>query len=198
MNIKYIIPFFVLFIFVNLPENKSQKSSLSPYQEYLVELKEYRKTCRNALKPYRYDGSLTTHFSYKEYVYEKEIEISTIQDEEYRLSFNAMGVKNDGINIKVYDKPKKYNSRTLLYEKDNVSGSEFTVETTEMLEKLIESKRTKGFSEEVLSHLRLKKLYIDYLIPATEREMQVDEQTGQEYKIVTKGAIILAVGYHNL
>jgi hypothetical protein len=198
MNFKYIIPFFVLFIFVNLPENKSQKSSLSPYQEYLVELKEYRKTCRNALKPYRYDGSLTTHFSYKEYVYEKEIEISTIQDEEYRLSFNAMGVKNDGINIKVYDKPKKYNSRTLLYEKDNVSGSEFTVETTEMLEKLIESKRTKGFSEEVLSHLRLKKLYIDYLIPATEREMQVDEQTGQEYKIVTKGAIILAVGYHNL
>jgi hypothetical protein len=93
MNFKYIIPFFVLFIFVNLPENKSQKSSLSPYQEYLVELKEYRKTCRNALKPYRYDGSLTTHFSYKEYVYEKEIEISTIQDEEYRLSFNAMALK---------------------------------------------------------------------------------------------------------
>lgn len=198
MNFKYIIPFFVLFLFVNLPENKSQKSSLSPYQEYLLELKEYRKTCRNALKPYRYDGSLTTHFSYKEYVYEKEIEISTIQNEEYRLSFNAMGVKNDGINIKVYDKPKKYNSRTLLYEKDNVSGSEFTVETTEMLEKLIESKRTKGFSEEVLSHLRLKKLYIDYLIPATEREMEMDEQTGQEYKVVTKGAIILAVGYHNL
>jgi hypothetical protein len=117
MNFKYIIPFFVLFIFVNLPENKSQKSSLSPYQEYLVELKEYRKTCRNALKPYRYDGSLTTHFSYKEYVYEKEIEISTIQDEEYRLSFNAMGVKNDGINIKVYDKPKKYNSKFTMSSK---------------------------------------------------------------------------------
>jgi hypothetical protein len=197
MNIKYIIPVFILFSLF-APELKSQKNSLTPYQEYLIELKEYRKNCRNALKPYRYDGSLTTHFSYKEYVYEKEIEISTIQDEEYRLSFNAMGVKNDGINIKIYDKPKKYNSRTLLYEKDNVSGSEFTVETTEMVEKLITNKREKGVSEEVLNHLRIKKLYIDYLIPATERDIQVDDQTGEEYKLVTKGAIILAVGYHNL
>jgi hypothetical protein len=197
MNIKYIIPVFILFSLF-APELKSQKNSLTPYQEYLIELKEYRKNCRNALKPYRYDGSLTTHFSYKEYVYEKEIEISTIQDEEYRLSFNAMGVKNDGINIKIYDKPKKYNSRTLLYEKDNVSGSEFTIETTEMVEKLITNKREKGVSEEVLNHLRIKKLYIDYLIPATERDIQVDDQTGEEYKLVTKGAIILAVGYHNL
>jgi maltose-binding protein MalE len=109
-----------------------------------------------------------------------------------------MGVKNDGINIKIYDKPKKYNSRTLLYEKDNVSGSEFTIETTEMVEKLITNKREKGVSEEVLNHLRIKKLYIDYLIPATERDIQVDDQTGEEYKLVTKGAIILAVGYHNL
>lgn len=181
MNIKYIIPVFILFSLF-APELKSQKNSLTPYQEYLIELKEYRKNCRNALKPYRYDGSLTTHFSYKEYVYEKEIEISTIQDEEYRLSFNAMGVKNDGINIKIYDKPKKYNSRTLLYEKDNVSGSEFTIETTEMVEKLITNKREKGVSEEVLNHLRIKKLYIDYLIPATERDIQVDDQTGEEYK----------------
>ena len=132
MNIKYIIPFFVLFSIITI-ELKCQKNSLTPYQEYLIELKEYRKNCRNALKPYRYDGSLTTHFSYKEYVHEKEIEISTIQDEEYRLSFNTMGVKYDGINIKIYDKPKKYNSRTLLFEKDNVSGNEFTIEKKKWL-----------------------------------------------------------------
>ena len=53
-------------------------------------------------------------------------------------------------------------------------------------------------SEEILSHLRIKKLYIDYLIPAKERDIQIDEHTGEEYKLVTKGAIIIAVGYHNL
>ena len=109
-----------------------------------------------------------------------------------------MGIKNDGIKIEIYDKPKKYNSRTLLYEKENVSGSEFTVETTEMVEKLIASKREKGISEEILNHLRIKKLYIDYIIPATEREIEVDEESGVEYKVVTKGAVILAVGYNNL
>ena len=198
MNYKYIIPVFILSFFVLFPECISQKNTLTPYQEYLIQLKEYRKNCRNALKPFRYDGSATTHFSYKEYDYSKEIEIAIFQDEVYRLSFNSMGIKNDGIKIKIYDKPKKYNSRTLLYEKDNVTGSEFTVETTEMVEKLIASKREKGISEEILNHLRIKKLYIDYIIPATEREIEVDEESGVEYKVVTKGAVILAVGYNNL
>ena len=85
-----------------------------------------------------------------------------------------------------------------MYEKDNVSGSEFTIETKEMVEILKENKREKGISEEILSHLRIKKLYIDYLIPAKERDMQIDNETGEEYKLVSKGAIILAVGYHNL
>ena len=198
MNYKYIIPVFILSFFVLFPEFISQKNTLTPYQEYLIQLKEYRKNCRNALKPFRYDGSATTHFSYKEYVYSKEIEIAIFQDEVYRLSFNSMGIKNDGIKIKIYDKPKKYNSRTLLFEKDNVAGSEFTVETTEMVEKLITSKRENGISEEILNHLRIKKNYIDYIIPATDREIEVDEESGVEYKVVTKGAVILAVGYNNL
>jgi hypothetical protein len=94
--------------------------------------------------------------------------------------------------------PKKYNSRTLLFEKENVSEGEFTIETTEMLEKLIVSKREKGVSEEMLKYIRIKKLYIDYIIPATEREIEVDEESGVEYKVVTKGAMVLAVGYNNL
>jgi hypothetical protein len=198
MNYKYIIPVFIVSFLIISPEYFSQKNSLSPYQEYLIELKEYRKNCRNALKPFRYDGSATTHFSYKEYVYSKEIEIAIFQDEVYRLSFNSMGIKYDGIKVEIYDKPKKYNSRTLLFEKENVSEGEFTIETTEMLEKLIVSKREKGVSEEMLKYIRIKKLYIDYIIPATEREIEVDEESGVEYKVVTKGAMVLAVGYNNL
>ena len=189
-----------IFVFLLVPQFESQRGGeeLTPYQAYLVELKEYRRNCRNALKPFRYDGSLTTHFSYKEYTYAKEVEIATIQKEEYRLSFNAMGVKNDGITIRIYDKAKRFTSRTLLYEKENVSNTEFTVETTPLVDKLKEAKREDGVEEDIIAHLRLKKLYIDYIIPATDRIIETDQETGVEYKVVTKGAIILAVGYDNL
>ena len=188
-----------VFIFLLVPQFESQRGDeLTPYQEYLIELKEYRRNCRNALKPFRYDGSLTTHYSYKEYTYAKEIEIATIQKEEYRLSFNAMGVKNDGITIRIYDKAKRFNSRVLLYEKENVANTEFTIETSPLLEKLKEAKREDKVEEEIIKHLRLKKIYVDYIIPATDRIIEMDQETGVEYKVVTKGAIILAVGYDNL
>ena len=188
-----------IFVFLFVPQFESQRGDeLTPYQEYLIELKEYRRNCRNALKPFRYDGSLTTHYSYKEYTYAKEIEIATIQKEEYRLSFNAMGVKNDGITIRIYDKAKRFNSRVLLYEKENVANTEFTIETSPLLEKLKEAKREDKVEEEIIKHLRLKKIYVDYIIPATDRIIEMDQETGVEYKVVTKGAIILAVGYDNL
>ena len=188
-----------VFVFLFVPQFESQRGDeLTPYQEYLIELKEYRRNCRNALKPFRYDGSLTTHYSYKEYTYAKEIEIATIQKEEYRLSFNAMGVKNDGITIRIYDKAKRFNSRVLLYEKENVANTEFTIETSPLLEKLKEAKREDKVEEEIIKHLRLKKLYVDYIIPATDRIIEMDQEAGVEYKVVTKGAIILAVGYDNL
>ena len=188
-----------VFVFLFVPQFESQRGDeLTPYQEYLIELKEYRRNCRNALKPFRYDGSLTTHYSYKEYTYAKEIEIATIQKEEYRLSFNAMGVKNDGITIRIYDKAKRFNSRVLLYEKENVANTEFTIETSPLLEKLKEAKREDKVEEEIIKHLRLKKIYVDYIIPATDRIIEMDQETGVEYKVVTKGAIILAVGYNNL
>ena len=188
-----------VFIFLFVPQFESQRGDeLTPYQEYLIELKEYRRNCRNALKPFRYDGSLTTHFSYKEYTYAKEVEIATIQKEEYRLSFNAMGVKNDGITIRIYDKAKRFSSRVLLYEKENVANTEFTIETSPLLEKLKEAKRKDEVEEDIIKYLRLKKLYVDYIIPATDRVIEMDEETGVEYKVVTKGAIILAVGYDNL
>ena len=188
-----------VFVFLFVPQFESQRGDeLTPYQEYLIELKEYRRNCRNALKPFRYDGSLTTHYSYKEYTYAKEIEIATIQKEEYRLSFNAMGVKNDGITIRIYDKAKRFNSRVLLFEKENVANTEFTIETSPLLEKLKEAKREDKVEEEIIKHLRLKKIYVDYIIPATDRIIEMDQETGVEYKVVTKGAIILAVGYDNL
>ena len=174
------------------------RNETNPYLEFLTELSEYRKVCRNALKPYRYDGSKTTHFSYKEYDYRKEVEIGTVQNSEYRLSFNSNGIKYDQIKVEIYDKPSRYNSRVLLYEKEGVGGNEFTVETASMIEKLKEVKREKGVDEEIILRMRLKKLYISYIIPAIDREIEIDPETGNEIKVITKGAIVLAIGYSNI
>ncbi len=188
----------ILLLFLCSDFNAQNRNEIDPYREFLAELSEYRKVCRNALKPYRYDGSKTTHFSYKEYDYRKEVEIGTVQDSEYRLSFNSNGIKYDQIKVQIYDKPLKYNSRVLLYEKEGVGGNEFTVETASMIEKLKEVKREKGVDEEIIARMRLKKLYISYIIPAIDREIEIDPETGNEIKVITKGAIVLAIGYSNI
>ena len=186
---------FVLSFDVNAQRRTEE---IDPYREFLNELSEYRKLCRNALKPYRYDGAKTTHFSYKDYNYRKEVEIGTVQDSEYRLSFNSNGIKYDQIKVEIYDKPSKFKARVLLYEKDGIGGNEFTVETGPMLDKLKEVKREKGVEEEIIERMRLKKLYISYVIPAIDREIEVDPETRNEEKVVTKGAIVLAIGYSNI
>ena len=212
MNIRYILIFLIIFI-LN-PGFESQKKDkkgeeTTPYQEYLILLREYRKSCRTALKPFRYDGALTTHFSYKDYDYSKEVEIATIQNQTYRLSFNANGIIGEGIKIKIFDKPKKFRSRTLLYEKENVTASEFIVETDIMIEELKKAKNIelkintelsdeeRTYQKSIIEKLRVKKLYIDYIIPASERVFEEDEE-GNEKRVITKAAIILAIGYSNI
>ena len=67
----------LLFLLISISTNVNAQrrgDEVDPYREFLNELSEYRKLCRNALKPYRYDGAKTTHFSYKEYNY-RRIEI---------------------------------------------------------------------------------------------------------------------------
>ena len=212
MNIRYILIFLIIFILnPGFESQKKDKKSeeTTPYQEYLILLREYRKSCRTALKPFRYDGALTTHFSYKDYDYSKEVEIATIQNQTYRLSFNANGITSEGIKIKIFDKPKKFRSRTLLYEKENVTGSEFIVETDIMIEELKKAKyivlesntelseEERTYQKSIIENIRVKKLYIDYVIPASERVFEEDEE-GNEKRVITKAAIILAIGYSNI
>tara|TARA_B110000858_G_scaffold34827_1_gene38934 strand:+ start:3861 stop:4487 length:627 start_codon:yes stop_codon:yes gene_type:complete len=205
---KYIL--LLLIIFIINPIFYAQKDvELSPHQERMIQLKDFRKSCRIALRPFRYDGSLTTHFSYKEFDYAKEVEIATIQNENYRLSFNSMGVLHDPISIKIYDKPKKYKNKVLLYETTDVANSEFTTETKEMIEKLKEAKSKelaektdisddqRSYQQKIIENIRLKKLFINYIIPYSERGYKIDEE-GNESRVISKGSIILAVGYNNL
>lgn len=205
---KYIFLFLIIFNFN--PSFEAQKEvELTPYQERLIQLKDFRKNCRIALRPFRYDGSLTTHFTYKEFDYSKEVEIATIQNENYRLSFNSMGISHEPISIKIYDKPKKFINRVLLYETTDVASNEFTTETKEMIEKLKKAKSEelakkvdiseseRLYQQKIIENIRLKKLFINYIIPYSERAYKIDEE-GNESRVITKGSIILAVGYNNL
>ena len=206
---KYLFLFLIIFSINPSFEAQKKEAELTPYQERLIQLKDFRKNCRIALRPFRYDGSLTTHFTYKEFDYAKEVEIATIQNENYRLSFNSMGISNEPISIKIYDKPKKYKNRVLLYEISDVASNEFTTETKEMIEKLKKAKSEelaknvdisdseRTYQQKIIENIRLKKLFINYIIPYTERGYRIDEE-GNESRVITKGSIILAVGYNNI
>ena len=97
----------------------------------------------------------------------------------------------------------------MLYESSGVANSEFTTETNEMIVKLKEAKSKKlaensdisekdrSYQQKIIENIRLKKLFINYIIPYTERGYKIDEE-GNESRVLTKGSIILAVGYNNL
>ena len=51
-----------------------------------------------------------------------------------------MGISHEPISIKIYDKPKKFINRVLLYETTDVASNEFTTETKEMIENLKKAK----------------------------------------------------------
>lgn len=200
MNKFLSILLFIFFVVNIAPAQKNKKENkdfIDPDAALKEELIEYKKNCRVALKPYRYDGQKTTFFSYKSYEYSKEIEVATIQESEYRLSINSNGIHDEDIKLRIYDKPKNQKGRVLLYEREGVGGNEFTFETTKMLEILKTYKKEKGTPQEVVDILRLKKLYIDYIIPAVERQTESDEE-GNESAIEKRGAIVVCIGYLNL
>ena len=203
MNLKYIISFILIILLTEtaLAQKKQKKDEMDSQALAKAELKEelsgYKKLCRAALNPYRYDGVKTTQFSYKPYEYIKEVEIATIQDAEYRLSYNTKGIHHDKIKMQIYDKPSKDKRRVLLYEQAEVGGDQFSFETTVMIEKLKEVKLNKGIDSAIVDQMRLKKIFINYIIPAVERTTEINE-FGEDVVVKLKGAIILCVGYHNL
>ena len=73
----------------------------------------------------------------------------------------------------------------------------FSFETTVMIEKLKEVKLNKGIDSAIVDQMRLKKIFINYIIPAVERTTEINE-FGEDVVVKLKGAIILCVGYHNL
>ena len=203
MKLKYIISFTLIFLFTDIAtaQKKNKKDELEQQAEDKAalkeELSEYKRVCRAALKPYRYDGVKTTQFRYKTYEYIKEVEIATIQNAEYRLSYNTNGIHHDKIKMQIYDKSSKDIRRVLLYEKSEIGGNEFSFETNLMIEKLKQSKLDKGIDSVIVNQMRLKKIFVNYIIPAIEKTTEINE-FGENVTVKLKGAVILCVGYSNL
>lgn len=179
-------------------KKKKGKEQVDPMAEYRQEVAQYRLDCKKALKPYRYSFGRTTFFNYRSYNTSKELEVSLLLDASYKFCFNAQGVKEKAIGVRVYNKSKDYKSRELLYEKKGVSGNSFSFTSNELLTALKERYRAKGYDEERVNKAILSKIFIDYIIPAIEDDYIDDDYTGRKTVVVKKGAIVFASGYENL
>lgn len=199
-QVRYILALFIVFAtglgFV-LAQKGKKSSSDEESQSQAQALEMLRKECRAALKPYRYDASKTTIFSYKQFDYIKEVEISLTNDNEYLFSVNSGGIVYDKIDIQIYDRPEGSRGRILLYEKKGVGGSNFTFKSSELLNKLKEVKKSKGVDQALIDKMYLKSVFFNFIIPAVDKEVETDKK-GEEIVIIKKGAIIIAVGYENI
>lgn len=165
-------------------------------------VQEAREAARQKLKPYKYDGTKSTYFSYKPYTYAKELEVITIEKTDYKFCFNGAMVTADKIKLEIYDKPSTANGRILLYEKEGVGGDEFEVSLDKMNEVFrAEKSKTSSVDPSIIDKMRLKKVYVNYIIPAVDRELEsYEDEVGNTKKttVIQYSAMVLAIGYVNL
>ncbi len=112
----------------------------------LTEFKENIETqkveAKDALKPYRYDGSKVTYFNFKTYKQTKEVEVYLFNNTDYRFSFNGKSLPND-ITVQIYDEDVTITDRIMLKEFSGVMGKNVVVETTD-LQKAYDTKKPNG------------------------------------------------------
>jgi len=151
-------------------------ANLTEFKENIAAQKEEAK---DALAPYRFDGSKVTYFNYKTYKQTKEVEIYLFNDTDYRFSFNGKSLPND-ITVQVWDKDKTMADRVMLKEFNGLQGKNLVIESTEL---------NKAYQVKKNETIRLKRVFVDYIIPATP---------GANNKTPTmkdRGAVTLVMGY---
>ncbi|MFT5599846.1 MAG: hypothetical protein ACI9N1_000072 [Flavobacteriales bacterium] len=168
------------------------------------QIQENRVQARAKLKPYKYNGTKSTTFTYKTYDYVKTIEILTVEKTDYKFSFIANLVKYGNITVKIYDKPSTTPGRTLLFERADVGGDDFSVSLDEMNDKFRAAKAAKdSLNSELIARMRIKKVYVEYHIPAVDRDEEVmsdgdpESDNQQLTRTIKYSAMVVAVGYKN-
>lgn len=149
--------------------------------QFKENIKKNKAEAKASIKPYLYDGYKTTYFNYKTYKQTKEIEIYLFNTTEYRLAINTNSCPSN-ISIKIYDQNKSVEGRILLKEISDVNGQNTLVQTKDL---------NKAYVDAGGKSSRLKRVFVDYEIPATPKANNANPT------IEHRGAVVLVMGYKN-
>jgi hypothetical protein len=145
--------------------------------EFREKIKANKSEAQSSLKPFKYDGSKITYYNVKSFEQSKEVEVYLFNNTDYKFSFSAKSAGHDVV-VKIYDKNKEAEDRILLKEISNIKGSAFLVNSKD----LNDSYKKNGGST------RLKRVYVDYVIPAATGKVDKSSMS-------SRGAVVLVMGY---
>lgn len=123
-------------------------------------------SCRKKMEPYKYDSQKFTRINFTKKSQQLEVEVPVFVGEKYRLVFNTTAMpESPAIGINVYTKSKDQGKREAIFSNKDIPA---------------------GTKELVFDAPRLRKLFIDYDVPATD-------STAADQKL--SGYILFMVGY---
>lgn len=198
----YLIPFLFVGI-IAYPQifgkNKLKEKEPPPPAEIIDpsdKLPEMKIESKKSLEPYRYDGAKTTYFLYKPYQQRREIEIFFLGETDYKVVFNG-GALDGSIGVEIYDRTFENPGKTMIYENKSVGSGLTNVTHEQLISELKKKKMEAGMSSAEADLIRLKKAYINYIIPNKSEESKTNEK-GEEISVKTKGIVLLTMGYLNI
>jgi hypothetical protein len=118
-------------------------------------------SCKKKMEPFKYDSQKFTKIMYQKKAQQLEIEVPVFIGEKYRLVFNTSSLPKP-VMVNVYTKDKESKKREAIYSSKDLKAGE---------------------NEMVFDVPRVRKLYIDYDVPA--------DSTTQKLS----GCVVMMVGY---
>lgn len=118
-------------------------------------------SCRKKMEPYKYDSQKFTRINFTKKTQQLEVEVPVFVGEKYRVVFNMTAMpEHPPIGINIYTKSKDSGKRDAIFTNKDVPA---------------------GTKELVFDAPRLRKMFIDYDVPATDSTLS--------------GYILFMVGY---
>jgi hypothetical protein len=118
-------------------------------------------SCKKKMEPFKYDSQKFTKIMFQKKTQQLEIEVPVFIGEKYRLVFNTSSLPKP-IQVNVYTKDKETKKREAIYSSKDLKPGE---------------------NEIVFDAPRVRKLYVDYDVPA--------DSTNQKLS----GCVVFMVGY---
>jgi hypothetical protein len=118
-------------------------------------------SCKKKMEPFKYDSQKFTKIMFQKKTQQLEIEVPVFIGEKYRLVFNTSSLPKP-IQVNVYTKDKESSKREAIYSSKSLKPGE---------------------NEIVFDAPRVRKLYVDYDVPADSTNAKLS------------GCVVFMVGY---